>query len=211
MPVAPVKIDEIDDVTPPDAVHHVAQRAAENQRQADGHQTLGLRVTAHPDQNPHAHRHAQRHKKQGRRIRQHRECRAGVVQPDEVEVGNQRQHVVVLEIAHHQLLGHLVDQNHGGRKPQPVNIFVFNRHGSAGFQTKRQAREGHKINSPPRFARTRRVTKAPLHRLIAGATPHGRALRHGWPARGDQPYVVSPRPGPPWPAGRPMTRRARSR
>ena len=123
VPAAPVEVDEVDDVAVHDAIDHVAERAAEHQRQADREQRLVGADAPQPDHQHEAHDQRQPDEEPALpagRLREDAERGAGVLQVHDVENRQQRDRVLHLHGADHQCLGRLVEQHDEERQPQPV-------------------------------------------------------------------------------------------
>jgi hypothetical protein len=113
VPAAVMHLDEVDDPAVPDAVDHVADRTAEDEREGPAEQTLAAVVPQHPD-NEDRRRGAEADEEPAlpaRRAGEKRKRRSGVVYANQVEERSDGSAVTELECADHEQLGQLVEQD----------------------------------------------------------------------------------------------------
>ncbi len=121
--VAPIPLDEVDDVAVDQAVHHVAQRAADDQRIRQRLAPVAARGAAQPEGQQAADADGQRGEEPdlpATGAAEETECRAGVVGAKPVpEAFDDRHGGVLGQRGQHPGLGPLVQSDDDGRQQQP--------------------------------------------------------------------------------------------
>ena len=151
--VAPVRQNEIDDVTDPQPVDHIAQRAAQDQRQTAAQQPLRARSQApQPAENGHSRRPSARPANSQRCQPEAlaRKLKAAPVLYIKRDI-QYRQHVHTLvhaEVLHDPGLRDLIDHDHDQRERQPAPAVRLARHA------------GDDLPSPGTLSLSRRVAHA---------------------------------------------------